>query len=590
MQDDIGTALTRFDSELDALRSSLKGWAALSAHLFENTADWEKLLRFKLLPHLGEDACLVAAVAGGTNTGKSTLFNLLLGRNISPVRSTAAATCRPVAAANALRREQCLAGRLLAEFTPLPLEDPELLVGGEAPEDALFIAEADDLPEGLVLLDIPDVDSIDRQNWEVAENIQAAGDVLIAVLTGEKYKDERIVAFFRRARAAGRVIVPLMNKADPSEDFAVARAQLADFAQETGLDDFVFFVVSHDFSLHKHLHAPIAGLNQDAELRAYLEALDGPAIKQQVYRESIAHFCERTEDFLDRLDETREGLRSTLREFEHMLDDYAERYDPNPDAEIGALLHEYIRERRGWLSRQVSGFGNRIAKNVMPLAQWVKQTVSQQVALESADEDQSPEQRLAQQTREIERLSCGFLRDLLQRAQNRTGPAQDMLAQALELLDADEAIDAAAAEVRAGESLSEDFRAHVRRTLDAWWAQHHLRSVLLQELDALLLVSPAAVAIPWALFAGGVGTPELAVAVSPMAGAFFARIVEHQLAEQWMDLIGPWRQEQQARFRAALETHVLKPYAASVRAALDALGEETAANLRGHRESCLKHC
>ncbi len=41
--------------------------------------EWFELLRQKLVPQLGEQAFLVVAVVGGTNIGKSVIFNHLAG-------------------------------------------------------------------------------------------------------------------------------------------------------------------------------------------------------------------------------------------------------------------------------------------------------------------------------------------------------------------------------------------------------------------------------------------------------------------------------------------------------------------------------
>src|SRR5690606_7867964 len=105
----------------------------------------------------------------------------------------------------------------------------------DVPDDTLFVTQRDSLPDRLILMDTPDVDSIDKANWSTAENIRAAGDVLIAVVTGEKYKDEKVQAFFRAAAASGRIVLPLLNKADPHNNFETARAQLDDFCDDIGL-------------------------------------------------------------------------------------------------------------------------------------------------------------------------------------------------------------------------------------------------------------------------------------------------------------------------------------------------------------------
>ncbi|MDZ4858666.1 MAG: dynamin family protein, partial [Candidatus Hydrogenedentes bacterium] len=222
----LGAALLQFDANLKRLRDALSGDALLSRAVFDGAEEWSNLLSYKLVPHLAGDGCLIVAVAGGTNTGKSTVFNLLLGRNASPMVATAAATARPVIAANARRARECLDGKLVPEFLPTALEDVRAVVERTSPPNTLFVTTHDALPDRIVLLDTPDVDSIEREHWAVADAIRAAGDVIVAVLTGEKYKDDRVVGFFRHALASGRIVAPLMNKANPERDFEVARKQL----------------------------------------------------------------------------------------------------------------------------------------------------------------------------------------------------------------------------------------------------------------------------------------------------------------------------------------------------------------------------
>ena len=45
--------------------------------------EWYRLLREKLLPQLGEEAYLVVAVVGGTNIGKSVIFNHIADARLS---------------------------------------------------------------------------------------------------------------------------------------------------------------------------------------------------------------------------------------------------------------------------------------------------------------------------------------------------------------------------------------------------------------------------------------------------------------------------------------------------------------------------
>ncbi|MFN0198753.1 MAG: GTPase, partial [Planctomycetaceae bacterium] len=58
--------------------------------------EWYELLLQKLLPQLRDDAFLVTAVVGGTNIGKSVIFNHLAGERASATSPLASGTKHPV--------------------------------------------------------------------------------------------------------------------------------------------------------------------------------------------------------------------------------------------------------------------------------------------------------------------------------------------------------------------------------------------------------------------------------------------------------------------------------------------------------------
>ena len=256
MENPIGKGLADFQAALDRLDTALRPSPGLHERVFSGTQAWRDLLAYKLVPHMAGEGCLVAAVTGGTNTGKSTVFNLLIGQSASPIVNTAAATCHPVVAANARRSAECLDAKLVPEFKPRPLEAPGQATDASLPAEALFVVREDSLPNRLVIMDTPDVDSIEKRNWDVAAHLRAAGDVIVAVVTGEKYKDERVVEFFRHAVAAERVVLPVMNKANPENDFAVARKQLDEFRKDSGAAG-PCFVIAHDFRIADNLRRQI---------------------------------------------------------------------------------------------------------------------------------------------------------------------------------------------------------------------------------------------------------------------------------------------------------------------------------------------
>ncbi|MCX5771944.1 MAG: 50S ribosome-binding GTPase, partial [Candidatus Hydrogenedentes bacterium] len=124
-QDRLGDILKEYESHLRGLRREVSAVPAVEALLFRTFEDWERQLTFKLAPRLAGEGCLIVAVAGGTNTGKSTVFNCLLGRSLSPVSPFGAFTKHPLVTAGPSRYEQCLErGKLLPDaFIPTPAGD-----------------------------------------------------------------------------------------------------------------------------------------------------------------------------------------------------------------------------------------------------------------------------------------------------------------------------------------------------------------------------------------------------------------------------------------------------------------------------------
>lgn len=589
MDDALSDNLQELDAAIRDLERAIAAQPALCEAVFEDTKEWRKLLTFKLLPQLAGKDVLVAAVAGGTNTGKSTVFNLLVGAVMSPVRATAAATCRPLLAGSPLRFDQGLTGNLVPGLEARLQRNETDPVDRTAPPNVLFMKPCASLPDFLVLLDVPDVDSIDLINWDVAANIQAVCDVLIAVMTGEKYQDDKVIEYFKQAADSGRIILPLMNKADAAGDFSVARAQLDDFCAATGIEATAFFAVPHDFGLMDACDQAILPLSGTSPLREYLEQLDVVETKERVYRDTLTHFAGQTVDFIARLDRIAASFESMEAMFAHRAEAIAATYDPEPDAKVGRLLHEYIKARRGALSRTMGNVGSAVYGRIAPVGRAVGRMIQRRLSLASVPVPRTAEEVRAHHVRELETRIRDFIRECTEMAQNLDSPARELLDGAFEHLDVAEALAAVEKATLVEDNISEAFRKHAEKTLESWWEDHAVRRRVLVELDALLMFAPTAVAVPLALYAGGVGVPEVIAAAGPIAGDFFSRIMEHQFADKWFDLIAPWHAEQQARFRDALAAHVLAPVLAPLVAGRAELATSDAVQtIRRIHEQCLK--
>lgn len=551
----IGALLLQFDAVLRRFHDALSTDAPLTRAVFDGAEEWTNLLSHKLVPHLAGEGCLIVAVTGGTNTGKSTVFNMLLGHTVSPVVATAAATARPLIAANAIRAEQCLKGKLVPEFEAFPLEDSDAVVNRESPKNALYVTKHETLPDTLVFLDTPDVDSIEREHWGVADAIRATGDVLIAVLTGEKYKDDRVVAFFRQALASGRVVVPVMNKANPDREYDVARNQLAEFVRLIG-SDAPCFVVPHDFALD--LKQPIRSIAGDTTLREYIVSLNVKEIKERVYRGTVAHVAQRAAEFLEGASDVALGLRSAAREFEARAEHASKQYDPTPGAAVGGLFHEFVQSKRGFPFKVMGNVSRTFVIAVSSVGRAVRGAIVRRAALE-APEPVTEESLHKLHGETIERIARDLAAGYHESVRNLREPAAHLIKSELKKLDTNQAAHAILDATLRSDNVSEEFRQYAYRTLETWWNENRAKRMALQTLDGILAVAPAAFAGVIAAHTAGMGV-DVALAVGgPMAEQFAARVIEYQFGDALFDFLSPWRTEQRAMLEAALLDHITRP-------------------------------
>jgi hypothetical protein len=226
--------------------------------------EWFELLERKLMPQVSAEPWLVVAVVGGTNIGKSLLFNHLAGEEASRVSPLAAGTKHPVCLAPESFAEQAALARLFAGFELRPWrsqDDP--LAAGE--EDLLFWRPSGSVPPRLLLLDTPDIDSDAEINWRRADQVRHAADVLVAVLTQQKYNDAAVKQFFRKAAEADKPVIVVFNQCDLREDRAYWPQWLQTFLNETGAEPALVYVVPHDRDMAKSLSLPFYHVGPDGK-------------------------------------------------------------------------------------------------------------------------------------------------------------------------------------------------------------------------------------------------------------------------------------------------------------------------------------
>ncbi len=143
----------------------------------------------------------VAALAGGTGSGKSSLFNALSGLNFAEVGELRPTTREVSACAWSDEADQIL--DLLGVNPSRRIRHSSILT----PEDGAF--------ESLILLDLPDHDSVEQSHSVVVSAILPKVDLLLWVLDPQKYADHLIHSSYLEAMTArADHMVVLLNQID----------------------------------------------------------------------------------------------------------------------------------------------------------------------------------------------------------------------------------------------------------------------------------------------------------------------------------------------------------------------------------------
>ena len=207
--------------------------------------EWYELLTRKLLPQLVGEPFIVAAVTGGTNIGKSVIFNHIAKADASATSPLASMTRHPVCLVPAGFQESHDLSEIFPGFVLEEWTDPAAALR-DTPEHYLYWRHCERLPENLLVLDTPDIDSDAPINWQRADYVRHAADVLIVVLTQQKYNDAAVKRFFRKAAQEDKSILVVFNQLQLPEDEPYWPRWLETFCSETGIHPHLVYVAPHD--------------------------------------------------------------------------------------------------------------------------------------------------------------------------------------------------------------------------------------------------------------------------------------------------------------------------------------------------------
>lgn len=383
-------------ARVDALHRALTGLEGTCQSLQLDqlsSREWFQLLEQKLLPQMSDSAFLVAAVVGGTNIGKSVLFNHLAGTRASATSPLASGTKHPTCLVPQGFEQTHDLAAIFPDFELVEWSGADAALE-ETDVDRLFWRHSDELPDNLLVLDTPDIDSDARINWERADRIRRSADVLVAVLTQQKYNDAAVKEFFRRAAAEDKFVLVVFNQVHLPDDEEYWPLWMHTFCDETGIRPEFLYLAPHDrkaaeenrLTFFERTWPASAGSSTDAtgeqagrRLSEDLSTLRFGEIKLQTLRGSIELLLDADRGVPAWLNEVR-GRSDEYRTAAELLSTHKlaeiENWPTIPNTLIVTKIQDWWQSQRDGWSGAVHGFYNRIGGGLKWAYNHVQERVS----------------------------------------------------------------------------------------------------------------------------------------------------------------------------------------------------------------------
>ncbi|GAA2509460.1 dynamin family protein [Kocuria salsicia] len=267
------------------------------------------------------DAPLLAVVGGSTGAGKSTLVNALVGHPVTRSGAIRPTTRRPLlihhpsdAGAFTTQRVLPRLARVHGTVVAAGHTPPAGESGDGTVEDtgSLVLLADTNIPEGLAILDAPDVDSISDDNRALAAQLLSAADLWLFVTTANRYADAVPWQLLRNAAGRDITVAVVLDRVQASSAKEI-EDDLRRMLDEEGLGAAPIFVVTES-PLNETGMLPAAAvepvrewlerLGADAQARSEIAARTlGGAVRE------LADTTERTGEAVAAQQRTEEHLR-----------------------------------------------------------------------------------------------------------------------------------------------------------------------------------------------------------------------------------------------------------------------------------------
>lgn len=271
-----------------------------------------------VLPRLEDaDAPLLIVVGGSTGSGKSTLVNSLLGRNVSRAGAVRPTTRRPVLICSPQQRDWFMSDRVLPRLAKSEGSGGDSL-------DAITIAVEETLWPTVGIVDAPDIDSVEDGNRRLASELLDGADLWVFVTTAARYADAVAWKHLEEAGSRGLRVAIVLNRV-PVGAAEEVREDLASLARQRGLGEVMIVTVEEQPLTDGRL--PAAAI---APIGAYLESIGRDAQERAaILRRSLSGAVSSS---LQETAHALEAARERNREFEAASED------------VRQLISSYARE------------------------------------------------------------------------------------------------------------------------------------------------------------------------------------------------------------------------------------------------------
>lgn len=208
------------------------------------------------------DNPLTIVVGGSTGAGKSTLVNTLLGEPLTQSGAIRPTTRHPVL----LHRAEDEAALSPERFLPtlprtrtsgmnagsqaLPGLDPKIA-------RALIPITTSALPQGIALIDAPDIDSVSEENRTLAKELLSAADLWLFVTTANRYADAVPWELLHEAAARSIAIAVVLNRVPEGDEEAIEN-DLRRMLDEAGIHAVLIHTVTEQQRDEKGMLAPVS--------------------------------------------------------------------------------------------------------------------------------------------------------------------------------------------------------------------------------------------------------------------------------------------------------------------------------------------